>query len=218
MLPDADVMKMIIDERRRTADLVESLDSEQLNAGSLCDAWSVKEVIGHLVAAVATPNSSAVLLLVRSGFRIHRANARLAVMMAGRPADELAELLRAHADDPFRPPIVGYPGQLTDLQVHGQDIRRPLGLPHDLQPERLRVSLDFLVGGRAVGFVPKRRPAGLRFEATDMDWAWGDGPRILGTAEAVMLALTGRHAALADLSGDGVAELTNRTARSIGTS
>ncbi|BEL04509.1 maleylpyruvate isomerase family mycothiol-dependent enzyme [Actinoplanes sichuanensis] len=202
---------MIIDERRRTADLVESLDPEQLNSPSLCAAWTVKEVIGHLIAAVATPNSSALLLLLRSGFRIHKANARLAVMMADRPADELAALLRTHAENPFRPPIVGYPGQLTDLQVHGQDIRRPLGLPQDLRPERLRVSLDFLVGGRAVGFVPKRRPAGLRFETTDLDWAWGDGPRILGTAEAVMLALTGRHVALADLSGDGVAELKDRT-------
>ena len=73
------------------------------------------------------------------------------------------------------------------------------------------MSLNFLVGGRAVGFVPKRRPTGLRFEATDVDWTWGSGPLIRGTAEAVMLALTGRRAALADLSGDGVAELQSRT-------
>nr|BFE71401.1 hypothetical protein GCM10020092_047020 [Actinoplanes digitatis] len=94
--------------------------------------------------------------------------------------------------------------------MHGQDIRRLLGLPHDLRPDRLRVSLDFLVGGRAVGFLPKRRPAGLRFEATDVDWSWGGGPLVRGTAEAVMLALTGRRAVLAELSGDGVAELRCR--------
>lgn len=202
---------MIADERRRMADLVDSLDSRQLETRSLCAAWSVKEVVGHLVAAVAAANSSALLLLVRSGFKIHQANARLASKMAGRPAGELAAMLRAHADNPFRPPIVGHPGQLTDLQVHGQDIRRPLGLPQELRPDRLRVSLDFLVGGRAVGFVPRRRPAGLRFEATDLDWAWGDGPLIRGTGEAVLLALTGRRAALPDLSGDGVAELRRRT-------
>jgi hypothetical protein len=54
-------------------------------------------------------------------------------------------------------------------------MRRPLGLPHDLRPERQRMSLDFLVSGRAPGFVPKRRPAGLRFEAADLGWAWGAG-------------------------------------------
>src|SRR5690242_19037081 len=128
-------MGMIADERHRIADLVESLDSEQLQTPSLCPAWSVHEVVGHLVAAIAASNSSALLLLVRSGFDIHKANARLATQMAGRPAGELAAMLRAHAANPFRPPIVGYPGQLTDLQVHGQDIRRPLGLPHDLQPD-----------------------------------------------------------------------------------
>jgi uncharacterized protein (TIGR03083 family) len=197
-------MGMIADERRRLADLVDSLDDGQLRTPSLCGEWSVKEVVGHLVAAVAAPTSAMLLLLVRSGFRIHRANARLAGRMAELPAAELAALLRVHAENPFRPPVVGYPGQLTDLQVHGQDIRRPLGLPHDLRPDRLRVSLDFLVGGRAIGFVPKHLPKGLRFEATDLDWAWGSGPLVRGTGEAVMLALTGRTAALAELSGDGV--------------
>lgn len=201
---------MISDERQRMADLVESLDAGQLAARSLCGAWTVKEVVGHLVAAVAAPNSTALRLLIRSGFRIHKANARLAALMADRPAGELAALLREHADNPFRPPIVGYPGQLTDLQVHGQDIRRPLSLAHKLEPDRLRVTLDFLVGGRAVGFVPKRRPLGLRFEATDLDWSVGDGPSISGPAEAVMLALTGRRVALADLSGDGLPELGAR--------
>ncbi len=72
------------------------------------------------------------------------------------------------------------------------------------------MSLDFLVGGRAVGFVPKSRPAGLRFEATDLDWAWGSGPAVRGTAEALMLALTGRRVALDELQGDGVATLRSR--------
>ncbi|GIF45129.1 uncharacterized protein (TIGR03083 family) [Actinoplanes xinjiangensis] len=209
-MSDMDLMGMIADERRRLADLVESLTPAQLATRSLCDAWTVKEVVGHLVAAVAAANGPALLLLVRSGFNIHRANARLAARMAHRPAGELAGMLRAHAENPFRPPIVGHAGQLTDLQVHGQDIRRPLGLPHDLRGDRLRVSLDFLVGGRAVGFVPRRRPAGLRFEATDLDWASGTGPLVRGTGEALMLGLTGRHAALGDLSGDGVAELRTR--------
>ncbi|BCJ48384.1 hypothetical protein GCM10010168_76900 [Actinoplanes ianthinogenes] len=201
---------MIADERRRMAGLVESLTAEQLRTPSLCGAWTVKEVVGHLVAAVAAAKSSALPILIRSGFRLHRANAMLATRMAARPAGELAAMLRAHAESPFRPPIVGYPGQLTDLQVHGQDIRRPLGLPHELRPERLRASLDFLVGGRAIGFVPRRRPLGLRWEATDLGWTWGDGPLVRGTGEAVMLALTGRRPALDDLSGDGVAELRRR--------
>jgi uncharacterized protein (TIGR03083 family) len=132
------------------------------------------------------------------------------VLTAERPAADLARGLRDNADNPFKPPIVGYPGQLTDLQVHGQDMRRPLGLPHGLRLERLRVSLDFLLGGRAIGFTPKRRVAGLRFEATDLDWSAGAGPVVAGPAEALMLAMTGRQVALSELDGPGVPTLRNR--------
>jgi uncharacterized protein (TIGR03083 family) len=205
-----EILEMIADERRRFADLVESLTEDQLAAPSLCGAWTTKQVAGHLVAVVTASHVTAFRLMLTSGFRIHRANAELAVLTAQRPAAELARLLREHATDPFRPPIVGYPGALTDLQVHAQDIRRPLGLPHDPHPDRLRVSLDFLTRGRAVGFTPKARPAGLRFEASDVGWAWGEGPAVRGTGEAVMLALAGRAVALNGLAGDGVEVLRDR--------
>ena len=76
----------------------------------------------------------------------------------------------------------------------------------------LRVSLDFLTGGRAVGFTPRRRSAGLRFEATDLDWAHGHGELVTGPAEALMMALTGRPAVLGELDGRGVPELAARIA------
>ena len=205
-----DIHPAIADERRRVADLVDSLTPEQLETPSLCGEWTIKQVAGHLLAAISKPPTPVLPLLIRSGFNIHKANSRLAVLMADRSPAELAQGLRKNADNPFRPPIVGYPGQLTDLQVHGQDMRRPLGLPHGLRPERLRASLDFLVGGRAVGFTPKRRLAGLRFEASDLDWFSGVGSLVAGPAEALMLAMTGRKVALSELDGPGVPILRNR--------
>jgi uncharacterized protein (TIGR03083 family) len=205
-----DVLAAIADERRRIADLVESLSPAQLEVSSLCGDWTVKEVAGHLLAAVEAPTAALLPLIVRSGFSLHRANARLAVLTAARPAAEIAARLRANAGNPVRPPIVGHPGQLTDLQVHGQDMRRPLGLPHGLRLERLRVSLDFLAGGRAIGFAPRRRLAGLRFEAADLDWSWGSGSVLGGPAEALMMAMTGRAVALGELDGPGVRMLRNR--------
>jgi uncharacterized protein (TIGR03083 family) len=205
-----EVLAAVADERRRVADLIEHLSPAQLDTPSLCADWTVKQVAGHLLAAVDAPPTGLLPMMLRSGFNLHRANARIAQLMAERPPDELAEALRRNADNPFKPPIVGYPGQLTDLQVHGQDMRRPLGLPHGLHLDRLRISLDFLVGGRAVGFAPKRRLAGLSFEATDLDWAWGTGPVLAGPAEALALAITGRTVALGELDGDGVPILRNR--------
>jgi uncharacterized protein (TIGR03083 family) len=205
-----DVVAMIADERRRIADLIDSLDPRQLGKPSLCAEWTIKQVAAHLYATAAESPRLFVWALLRSGFNPHKANVKVSKLLAARPAAELAAGLREHADNPFSPPIVGHLGQVTDVQVHGQDMRRPLGLPHDLQPDRVRLSLDFLVSGRAPGFVPKRRPAGLRFEATDVNWAWGAGPVVQGTGEAVMLALTGRTVVLDELCGDGVAVLRDR--------
>ncbi len=192
------------------ADLIDSLSPAQLATPSLCGAWTVQQVAGHLVAAVGTPPGAMLSAMVRSGFRLHRANARLAVTTAAQPAAALADALRRHATAGFRPPIVGYPGQLTDLQVHGQDMRRPLGLPHGLGLDHLRMSLDFLTGGRAVGFTPRRRLAGLRLEATDLDWAYGAGAVVSGPAEALMMAVTGRGSVLGEIDGPGVRVLAAR--------
>ncbi|HEX7746762.1 MAG TPA: maleylpyruvate isomerase family mycothiol-dependent enzyme [Micromonosporaceae bacterium] len=210
----AELIDMIADERRRAADLIDSLDPEQLAAPSLCGAWSVKHVAAHLIAPFAARRRWFLPIIVRSGFNLHRANAGLAELIARRPASEIAAVLRDNAETPYRAPIVGYFGQLTDLQIHAQDIRRPLGLPHDLRPDRLRVTLDFLAGRRAVGFfVPKGLTPGLRFEATDLGWTSGEGAVVRGTAEAVMLALTGRSIVLAELAGDGVTALDDRLSR-----
>ncbi|AGZ40057.1 maleylpyruvate isomerase family mycothiol-dependent enzyme [Actinoplanes friuliensis] len=205
-----EVLPAIADERRRIADLVDSLTPAQLETPSLCGDWTIRQVAGHLLAAISKPVTPVLPLLARSGFNIHKANARLAALVADQPPSSLAQGLRDHADSSFRPPIVGYPGQLTDLQVHGQDMRRPLGLPHGLVHDRVRVSLDFLVGGRAVGFAPRRRLAKLRFEASDLDWSWGEGPLVTGPGEALMLAMTGREVALSELDGPGVPILRNR--------
>ncbi|WP_199199838.1 maleylpyruvate isomerase family mycothiol-dependent enzyme [Micromonospora sp. RP3T] len=201
------LLPMIAAERRRTADLIDSLTPAQLDTPSLCQAWTVREVAGHLVSPLVSTPWHLLPLLVGAGLRPHVANARLARRVARRPPAELAAALREHADHRFRLPVVGWPGQLTGLQVHGQDMRRPLGLPADLDPERLRISLDFLTGGRAVGFVDRGRVAGLRVEATDLGWSAGAGPVVRGPGAALLLALTGRRVALADLTGDGVARL-----------
>lgn len=204
---------MIAAERRQVADLVEALSPEQWDTPSLCGSWTVREVTAHLVSPFLTRPGAVLPILLRSGLSLHRANARLARVIARRPVPELVAALRDHAENRFAPPVVGHLGQLTDLQVHGQDIRRPLGLPHQLHPKRLRASLDFVVSRRSVAFGGRRLRAGFRFETTDQDWVWGAGPVVQGTAEALLLALTGRTVVLPELRGDGVPVLRGRLVR-----
>ncbi len=51
---------------------------------------------------------------------------------------------------------------------------------------------------------------GLRFAGTESDWSSGSGPLVTGTGESIMMAVTNRRAALCDLSGDGLAVLSER--------
>lgn len=85
--------------------------------------------------------------------------------------------------------------------VHGLDVRRPLGLQHEVPQEAWRESLSFLTGKRAPGFVSRGRAKGLAIEATDVEWGWGAGSLLRGPAPALALALTGRTSALDELSG-----------------
>ena len=56
----------------------------------------------------------------------------------------------------------------------------------------------------------RKRIAGLRLVAQDVEWAHGHGPDVCGSGEAVMLVLTGRPVGPGELTGPGAAELYAR--------
>ena len=78
--------------------------------------------------------------------------------------------------------------------------------------ERLQKSLTFLTTPTGSGLVPKGALDGLRLEASDIDWAHGSGPTVHGSAEVLLLAMTGRTIALKHLHGDGIGALGGRVA------
>jgi uncharacterized protein (TIGR03083 family) len=98
---------------------------------------------------------------------------------------------------------------LGEIVVHSEDIRRPTGAPGAPAADALVAALDlFAKMGFPVG--AKRRIAGLRLVASDVDWTHGDGPTVEGGALSMLLAMTGRPEGLEDLSGDGLEALAQR--------
>lgn len=200
---------MIADERVALADLLDGLTPEQWATPSLCEGWTVRDVAGHLLVAFEVAVPTVLLRLVRCRFGFERAMDELAREQARRPTTELASVLRANAASRFTPPLSGPSAPLTDVLVHGEDIRRPLGIHRAIAPERLRVALDAMAGG-AKGFVPRSRVEGLAFEATDLDWRAGTGATVRGAGLDLLVAILGRPVALDALTGDGVAVLRDR--------
>ena len=205
-----DTFAEIADERRGLADLLSGLTDDQRAAQSLCGEWSVQDVAAHLVVPLEVGLPKFMLAILASRGSFDRANDRLARKQAQRPFAEIVAILRQKADKRFTPPGEGPEAPLTDLLVHGLDIRVPLQLTRTIPGDRVQKSLTWLTRG---SLVPKGTLDGLRFEATDVDWTRGDGPVVRGDAETLLLVMSGRTIRLEQIAGDGAATLRGRLSK-----
>lgn len=115
--------------RRLCADFFDKLDEDQLHGPSLCSAWSVKEVLGHLAMPLAFGTGSFLLQLIRHGGAVNRTSEAVAMELSRWPVGRLTTLLRDRADQFAPAPGVGPVGQLADGCIHLRDCARPSGYP-----------------------------------------------------------------------------------------
>lgn len=195
-------------ERRDLADFLDTLTADEWSQSSLCPGWSVRDVVGHVVSFDLLSWPSLLALFVRSSFSLRHANARGVEESRRLPTDELVERLRTHLVPRGVTAAFGCAIALTDGLIHHQDIRRALGRGREIPQERLVAALNFLPRARALPAPTNLR--GLRVVATDLIWAYGNGPEVYGPAEALLVALAGRPQALEDLSGPGLGTLAAR--------
>jgi uncharacterized protein (TIGR03083 family) len=196
-------------ERRRIADLIDDLDEAQLATPSLCAGWDVKTVAAHLVSILAEGTLRVTWLGARRGSP-DRAIDELARRRAQRPAAEIAASLRDLADHRYWRPPPQAPGLLAEVLAHSGDIRIPLGLPFEPDPQPTAIALDFLTGPVPIGLVPLGRLRGIRLQATDIDRTWGKGQEIRGRSAELLMAAVGRNAVLDALDGPGLPSLRQR--------
>jgi uncharacterized protein (TIGR03083 family) len=200
--------------RLLAAEMFAGLTEEQWRSPSLCAGWTSREVAAHLAEPLETGMSlaSLVVALVRARGSLDRMVDVSATRYAARPTAELVATLRGRADVRLSPPIIGPRGPMCDSLIHLRDVARPLGLDANPPPEHWRHVLDFVTDpkGATTGFVGRGHLRSLRLVATDQDWTHGDGAELHGPSEALVMALTGRSVALADLDGPGVEVLRGR--------
>jgi uncharacterized protein (TIGR03083 family) len=205
-----DLMPMVHAERRSLAGFLATLPPEQWAAPSLCDKWNVQQVVGHVIAAgnVTAPHFFAGL--VRAGFSFDRfVEGDLEQYAAGTPDDTRARF-DAIIDSNRTPPAPDSKYvALGEVMVHGEDIRRAVGQPGEHPAEHL-ITLAEFYKGTGPPLRGKKRLAGLRLEATDVDWSTGEGQLVRGPCMALILAMVGRSAALDECDGEGVAVLRSR--------
>jgi uncharacterized protein (TIGR03083 family) len=197
---------MARDEREEFASFLDGLTPEQWNNPTLCELWTVREVAIHTVSYDELTTVGLVGRFLRGLLNTDRINAIGVADYAHTTPEQITALIRANTDPHGLTGGFGGRIALTDGMIHQQDIRRSIGLPRTIDPERLRTALDF------ARFAPTIRGAwrarGVRLVATDLDWAHGNGPEVRGSGEALLMVMAGRGTALNDLDGPGKAKLS----------
>lgn len=190
-------------EQNAFAALVRGLRPEEWDLPSLCPDWTIRDVVEHVAFHTH-----------RSGLReTFGSTEKHTALLVEREGAETTEGLIEWFTSPTPANSAESKVNLCELVIHQQDVRRVLGATRDYPEPTLSMCLDhchsvlgniFVVGRR------RRLTRGLRLVASDMSWAAGDGPEVTGTGEALLMAIAGRSAALADLNGGGVGVLAER--------
>jgi len=196
-------------ERTALVDDLAGLTPEQWTTQSLCSEWNIHQVLAHQLSAAKMTPPKFFGKFAAAGFNFNKFAAKqVAVEGVGGPAATLAAFRAAE------PRETAPPGPkdtwLGEAFVHGEDIRRPLGitraypLPEVARAIALYAKSNAIIGG-------KTRVAGLTLKATDTDFSVGSGPLVEGPAISLLLAASGRKSALDELSGPGVEALRERS-------
>jgi uncharacterized protein (TIGR03083 family) len=203
------LMSMARAERADLHTFLTTLTPQQWHTPSLCSGWSVKDVVAHMISYEELGTMGLIKRFVKG--RIVRANEVGVDEFAALSPQELLEVLGNHLTP--RGLTAGFGGMiaLVDGTIHHQDIRRVLGQPRTIPADRLGRVLGLVPGNPRLG--AGRRIRGLRLRANDIDWEQGRGPEVSGPGEALLMAMAGRPAAVADLAGPGLDTLAARLSK-----
>jgi uncharacterized protein (TIGR03083 family) len=204
-----DTWQMIKDERASLVDALAELPDADWDKPSLCAGWTVREVVGHMTATANMTPPKFLAKLAGSGFNFQKLTRRdIHRYTAGKTNAELVDALRSRVAARTAPPGPAA-SWLGETIVHGEDVFRALDGYRDHPVEHVVAVADFYKNSNLL-IGAKKRIEGVTLHATDTDWRHGSGPEASGSAIALVLAMTGRKAALDDLSGEGVAVLRER--------
>jgi len=201
----SEIWSAIHQERAALAQDLEQVNPADWSKPSLCDGWTVRDVLAHMTGTAQMTMGKFFPRLISSGFSLSKLQQKDIDRI--NQGDTLAAF-KGEVNSTTSPPGPTLTW-LGETLVHSDDIRRPLGIEYDYPAAAATAIADSYKNSNLV-MGTKKRIAGVKLVATDTDWSHGEGPEVRGTMMALLMAMAGRKAALADLSGDGLATLESR--------
>ncbi|MFV2104180.1 maleylpyruvate isomerase family mycothiol-dependent enzyme [Micromonospora sp. LOL_024] len=196
-------------ERAALARDLEMLAPEQWSAPTACAGWNVHDVVAHLVDTAKTTRIGFVRDMVTARFDFDRQNALgLARERRDDPRDTLAAFQSVVTRTSTPPAAIAT--RLVEAFVHGEDIRRAVGLSGDYPADQVAEALEYQLRTTVKFGGGKERASGLRLIASNAPIDSGSGPQVRGSALALLLAVSGRPLEPDELTCPGAATLAGR--------
>ncbi len=214
VIPDDAIWPAIEAERNRVLSYLHTLTEAEWDHQSQCEGWRVRDVVAHLAIEYTYTFSNSAFDFIRSGFRVNKFLEVTAVMVGNQPIPALLKMFEATVHVHTVPKTLSPFNALSDLLIHEQDIRIALMHTRPMPKSALRLIFShwepeqYNLGEKITGVAD--RVKGLRFVATDIDIIVGSGEEVRGSAQDILLAITGRQVAKDALSGTGSALLFKR--------
>ena len=199
-----DIWRNIHAQRRALAATLAGLEEARWGVASLCAGWTVRDVAAHVIASPQYRWRHFVPMVVRARFDINRAILEDAQRRGRAPIADILEQFERFGGARSVPPTTTPYEPLIDVLVHTQDILRPLGIQHEMPTDAAVAAADRMLAKPSDLFEPSGIDA-VRLEATDVQWARGEGPTVRAPMQEILMLISGRAADAALVAGDGAA-------------
>ena len=199
-----DIWRLVHLERAALIVDLEQLSPEQWQTASLCEGWTIHDVAAHLSDSARTSRVSFAVDLVRARFDFDAQNQRgIARERGANPTFTLGRL--REAAKLTKTPPAPLASRLVEEIVHGEDIRRPLGITRSYPPDAVVLALEYQLRTSASMGGARELLTTVRLVTTDGSFAVGEGPEVRGPVLELLLTTAGR--AGAEIDGPGVSLL-----------
>jgi uncharacterized protein (TIGR03083 family) len=172
------------------ADLLTATAVDAWDAPSLCEKWLVRHVVAHVtMPARLTPEEFGAEMAAAGGdFTV--LSDTVAARDAWLPVADLLDQLRSPRLHGWQPPGGGAAGALSHAVIHSLDVTIALDRPAVAPAEAVTAVLDQLTAAGGTWFGVDL--TGVRLEAADTDWSWGNGQLVRADSGPLVALLSGR--------------------------
>ena len=172
------------------AELLTASAVDTWDAPSLCERWLVRHVIAHVTMPVRLTPEQYGAEMAAAGGDFTVLSDTVATRDASLPVADLLDQLRSPILHAWQPPGGGAAGALNHAVIHSLDVTIAVDRAAVPPAEAVTAVLDQLTGARGTWFGIDL--TGVRLEAADTDWSWGNGQLIRADSGSLVALLSGR--------------------------